>query len=131
MWKCPVCGREFSRRNQSHYCGDAPKNVREYILIQEESKRRGLTELAGIIASLDGVHESIKWSMPNFYSASAAIQFAAGKNSISLYVGEEALELFRDRLQGLSYRKAALYLPYDCPLPKELIAGIAEWVLKL
>ena len=27
MWKCPKCGREFARANQSHYCGEKPLTV--------------------------------------------------------------------------------------------------------
>lgn len=33
MWKCPKCGREFSRQDQSHYC-DKPKTIDEYINTQ-------------------------------------------------------------------------------------------------
>ncbi len=22
MWKCPKCGREFKKKEQSHYCGE-------------------------------------------------------------------------------------------------------------
>ena len=29
-WKCPKCGREFSRQNQDHYC-IKPQNIDEYI----------------------------------------------------------------------------------------------------
>ena len=38
MWKCPKCGREFKKKEQSHYCGEKPNNIDEYILSQEEDK---------------------------------------------------------------------------------------------
>lgn len=37
MWKCPKCGREFARANQSHYCGEKPLTVDEYIAQQPEA----------------------------------------------------------------------------------------------
>lgn len=27
MWKCPKCGREFKKKEQSHYCGEKPKTI--------------------------------------------------------------------------------------------------------
>ena len=42
MWKCPKCGRAFRNTNQSHYCGNAPATVDEYILAQDEAIREQL-----------------------------------------------------------------------------------------
>ena len=42
MWKCPKCGREFKNVNQSHYCGEKPKTIEEYILSQDEEKQSDL-----------------------------------------------------------------------------------------
>ena len=39
MWKCPKCGREFKKKGQSHYCGEKPKTIDEYILSQDEDKQ--------------------------------------------------------------------------------------------
>lgn len=38
MWKCPKCGREFKKKEQSHYCGEKSKNIDEYIVRQEDCK---------------------------------------------------------------------------------------------
>lgn len=27
MWKCPKCGREFKKKEQSHYCREKPKTI--------------------------------------------------------------------------------------------------------
>ena len=35
MWKCPKCGREFKKKGHSHYCGEKPKTIDEYILSQD------------------------------------------------------------------------------------------------
>lgn len=37
-WKCPGCGREFSRQGQDHDCL-RPQTIDEYIAAQEEEIR--------------------------------------------------------------------------------------------
>ena len=55
------------------------------------------------------------------------IQFAASKRHIGLYPGPEAVELFQDKLAGYETSKGTIRLPYQEPLPLELIAEIAKW----
>lgn len=38
MWTCLKCGREFTKQNQDHYCGKAPKTIDEYMAGQTLSK---------------------------------------------------------------------------------------------
>ena len=45
MWKCPKCGREFQKKEQSHYCGEKPKTIDEYT----ESGRTYLLEYAYLL----------------------------------------------------------------------------------
>lgn len=67
MWTCPKCGREFSRKNQGHYCGKAPESVEEYIELQIPEAREHITELRRIIRSCtSGITERIAWSMPTY-----------------------------------------------------------------
>ena len=44
-WKCPKCGREFSRQNQDHYCVK-PQNIDEYIAAQDEKYKPRLMEIS-------------------------------------------------------------------------------------
>ncbi len=130
MWICPKCGRKFQRQNQGHYCGNTPANVEEYIVVQDQKYQERLTELVMIIRDIaPGSTEQIKWSMPCFQSDTGSIQFAACKKWISLYIGADVIEKFHDNLEGLSYKKDALYLPYDKSLPVELIKNIIRWRL--
>lgn len=55
------------------------------------------------------------------------IQFAIFRNHIGLYPGPEAVAVFADRLQEYRTSKGAIQLPYDRPLPLELIGDIARW----
>ena len=128
MWKCPDCGREFVRREQSHYCGAKPASIDEYIDRQDEALRSKLRELRDIIrAAIPEAAETITWSMPNWKGRRNVIQFAVSKNHIGLYPGEEAVEHFAVELSGFKTSKGNIHLPIDKPLPVGLIADIAIW----
>ena len=43
-WKCPRCGREFSKQNQDHYCVK-PQNIDDYISMQDEQYQSVLREV--------------------------------------------------------------------------------------
>ena len=65
MWKCPKCGREFKKKGQSHYCGEKPKTIDEYILSQDEDKQEDLRYIRQILRSaLPEAEERISWSIP-------------------------------------------------------------------
>ena len=55
------------------------------------------------------------------------IHFACFQKHIGLYPGPEAVEEFREQLSGYKTSKGAIHLPYDKPLPVELIQSIAKW----
>ena len=130
MWICPKCGREFRRTNQSHYCGEAPGTVLEYIALQSAQARPHLTELRSILLhSVPGVSERIAWSMPYYEKDGKSISFSACKNHVSLYAGEEAIQAFSPELKGLVTKKSAVYFPYDTVLPVGLIEKLVKWCL--
>ena len=124
MWTCPKCGREFKRTNQGHYCGKAPESVEAYIASQMPQAQPHCTELRELIRhSVPKIHERIAWSMPLFEKGLLSISFAACKKHISLYLDTEIIERLRPQLNGFEIKKNALYLPYDRPLPKELLGN--------
>ena len=100
-WKCPKCGRTFSRQDQPHYCGK-PKTVEEYIETQDEAvrPRRNI------------------------------IHFAAAKKHIGIYPGGEATTVFAEALTGMDVSKGTIRLPHDQELPAALIDKIARWCYK-
>ncbi len=131
MWECPKCGRTFKKTNQDHYCGPAPASIEEYIERQPEEAQPYLRQINNALkAALPDVVEKISWSMPTYWKKRNLIQFAAFKNHIGLYPGPEAVETFAGRLQEYKTSKGAIQLPYDKPLPLELIAEIAKWCEK-
>ena len=101
MWKCPKCGREFKKKGQSHYCGEKPKTIDEYILNQDEDKQEDLRYIRQILYSaLPEAEERISWSMPTYWKGHNIIHFAASKKHIGLYPGPAAVVQFS---KGLPY----------------------------
>ncbi|MBQ6452022.1 MAG: DUF1801 domain-containing protein [Solobacterium sp.] len=127
MWKCPKCGRQFKKTGQSHYCGK-PGNVDEYIGMCDEDIRTYLQQVRDVIREvLPDVEETISWGMPTYRRKQNLIHFAANRNHIGIYPGEEAVEAFADRLEGLSHDKGTIRISLKEPLPLELIRDIASW----
>ena len=127
MWKCPKCGREFKNQDQGHYC-IKPESIDQYIEFQDEEVRPYLQAIHKAIRdAIPDAQEKISWSMPTFWKKRNLIQFAASKRHIGLYPGPEAVEAFQDRLSDYETSKGTIRLPYQDPLPLELIADIAKW----
>ena len=128
MWICPKCGRTFKKQEQSHYCGKAPETVEEYISYQPEEVRQYLLEIREALrAALPEAEERISWSMPTYWKKQNLIQFAGFKKHAGLYPGPEAVQEFSGRLKEYKTSKGAIQLPYDRPVPTELISDIAKW----
>ena len=128
MWTCPKCGRTFKKQNQDHYCGKAPETIDEYIAAQPEEIRQYLKEVRNVLhAALPEAEERISWSMPTFWKKHNIIQFAGFKKHIGLYPGSEAVLEFAEQLKAYKTSKGTIQLPYNKPLPLELIGEIAAW----
>ncbi|MBR0342807.1 MAG: DUF1801 domain-containing protein [Oscillospiraceae bacterium] len=126
-WKCPKCGREFSRQGQDHYCVK-PQTIDEYIAAQDEKNRPGLNRIRTIIqTAIPDAEERISWSMPTYWKGRNIIHFAAFKKHIGLYPGDEAVVAFSDQLNGFVVSKGTICLPYGQELPEALIGKIARW----
>ena len=126
-WKCPKCGRVFQRQNQDHYCAK-PQSIDEYISAQEEKYQPRLREIRTILKNaLPEAEERISWSMPTYWKGRNIIHFAAAKKHLGIYPGGEATEAFAEELSDYDISKGTIRIPYDQPLPVELIGKIAKW----
>lgn len=128
LWKCPQCGRKFQHQDQDHFCGDPPQTMDAYITSYPEEVGARLRLLRDALReALPGAQERISWGMPTYWQGRNIIHFAAFKNHIGIYPGEEAMRQFADRLAGYKTSKGALQLPHSKPLPVELVVEIAVW----
>ena len=126
-WKCPKCGREFSRQNQDHCCVK-PKDIDEYIATQDETIQPVLKEIRSIFrTALPEATEKISWSMPTYWKGRNIIHFAASKKHLGVYPGDEAISVFADELSRYDVSKGTIRLSYDEPLPVDLLKKIARW----
>lgn len=128
MWVCPKCGRSFKNTNQSHYCGEKPKTIDEYISAQDEEQQVYLSQVRKAIhEAIPEAEEKISWSMPTFWRQHNIIHFAANKKHIGIYAGTQAVIEFAEQLSSYKTSKGAIQIPYEEPMPLELIAQIALW----
>ncbi len=126
MWKCPKCGREFSRQAQDHYCVK-PENIDEYIAAQNEAIQPRLREIRSLIRSaIPDAEERISWSMPTYWKGRNLIHFAASKKHLGLYPGDDVVAHFADELKDYDVSKGTIRLSYEADLPAELIQRIAR-----
>ena len=130
MWKCPKCGREFQKKEQSHYCGEKPGTIEEYILSQDEDKREDLRCLRQILqGALPEAEERISWSMPTYWKEHNILHFAASKKHIGFYPGPAAVEQFSEELKGYKTDKGTIRIPYG-GIDAGLIEKIAKWCVE-
>ncbi len=127
MWKCPKCGRSFSREGQGHYCGKI-ETIDQYIEEQDEAVRAYLNEIRRIIRSaIPQAQEKISWSMPTYWKGKNLIHFAASKKHLGIYPGGEATTVFAEELKAYDTSKGTIRIPWKEPLPRDLIGKIALW----
>ena len=129
-WKCPKCGREFSRQNQDHYCVK-PQSIDEYIAAQDEKFQLRLREIREVLRNaLPDAEERISWSMPTYWKGRNIIHFAASKKHLGIYPGPEPIEAFKKELEPYVASKGAIRFPYD-HVDYDLIARIAAYACQV
>ena len=128
MWQCPKCGRDFKNQNQSHYCGDKPSTIDEYIAAQPKSIRAVLEKIRKTIRkAAPKAIEKISWSMPTFWQGENIIHFAAFKKHIGIYPGDLGNIPFEQQLASYKTTKGAIQFPLDKPIDYDLIADITKY----
>lgn len=111
---------EPSKTTIDSYIAEQPMNVRPILNQIWDTLQK----------TLPNAEERISWGMPTYRGKHNIIHFAAHKKHIGLYPGEKAVAYFANRLSEYRTSKGAVQLPYDKPIPLELIAEIAKWCYK-
>jgi uncharacterized protein YdhG (YjbR/CyaY superfamily) len=105
-----------------------PATIAAYI---QAAPREGQPHLRKLYAILRGVapeaEETIKWGNPFFVEPRFLFAFSAHKAHLSFAPSAAALAAFGKELGKHKTTKHMLQIPYDQPLPEELLKRIAEF----
>jgi uncharacterized protein YdhG (YjbR/CyaY superfamily) len=100
------------------YIEQFPPEIREILINVRETIRENAPD----------AEERISWGMPTFWQGKNLIHFAAQKQHIGIYPGEDGVKAFESKLNeaGYKYSKGAIQFPYSRPIPYGLIAEITR-----
>ncbi len=99
------------------YISGFPAEIQEKLI----ALRRFISECA------PEAKEKISWGMPTFDLFGNLIHFAAFKNHIGIYPGENGVAVFKDRLTEYKTSKGAIQIPNTKPIPYDLIREIVKF----
>jgi uncharacterized protein YdhG (YjbR/CyaY superfamily) len=107
---------------------DKLKSIDEYIANAPSEHRRGLEEIRVILAGVaPDATEAIKWGAPVFEHDRILFSFKGSKKHLTFMPTRTALEAFREELEGYETGTDTVMIPWDQPLPKDLIRRMAEF----
>ena len=111
--------------------GKHPTTIAAYI---RAAPREGQPHLRRLYAILKRVapaaQEAIKWGTPFFVEPRFLFAFSAHKAHCNFAPTAAALEAFRKELEKHKTTKRFLQIPYNKPLPQDLVRKIAEYSLR-
>ncbi|MDD3383861.1 MAG: DUF1801 domain-containing protein [Bacilli bacterium] len=108
------------------------KTVEEYFLQFDGDVRQKLITIRACILSVDpSLEEKMSWNMPTYFKKVNIIHFSANKNHIGIYPAARAIEKFKNKLKEYKTSKGAIQIPYDKPIPSELIKDLVRYNLKI
>jgi len=107
--------------------GKRPATIAEYI---RAAPREGQPHLRRLYAILKGVApkagETIKWGTPFFVEPRFLFAFSGHKAHCNFVPTAAALRAFRRELEKHRTTRGMLQIPYDKPLPENLVRRMAE-----
>jgi len=107
-----------------------PTTIAEYIRAAPRAGQPHLRRLYAILKSVaPEAEETIKWGTPFFVEPRFLFAFSAYKAHLDFAPSEAALQAFRKELEKHKTTKNYLQIPYDKPLPANLIRRIAKYRL--
>ena len=104
------------------------RSIEEYISSQNKEIQPFLMSLTTVLRkAIEDYEEKILWSMPYIGKGGRFISYAANKDKVSLYVGEEKSAHFSSRTGKMKSRKSAVYHPYSEPFDEAIIRDLVRW----
>lgn len=104
-----------------------PTTIDEYIATAPEQAREKLHELRALLREVaPNATEAIKWGQPVLEEKRILFSFSAYKDHLNFMPTRSGLAPFKKELAAYKTGRDTIQLPYDKPLPRELIRKIAE-----
>jgi uncharacterized protein YdhG (YjbR/CyaY superfamily) len=108
-----------------------PATIAEYIRLAPRAGQPHLRKLHAILKSVaPDAEEAIKWGMPFFVDPRFVFAFSAHKAHCNFAPTPAALNVFRKELEKHKTTKNFLQIPYDEPVPEDLVRKIAKYRLR-
>jgi uncharacterized protein YdhG (YjbR/CyaY superfamily) len=111
--------------------GKRPTTIAEYIRAAPQEARPHLRRLHAILKSVaPEAAEAIKWGVPFFVDPGFLFAFSAHQDHCNFAPTAAALKRFRKELEKHPTTRNFLQIPYDQPVPENLIRRIAKYRLR-
>lgn len=111
---------------------NSPTTIAEYIRAAPREGQPHLRRLYEILKSVaPEAEEAIKWGAPFFVEPRFLLAFSAHKAHLNFTPGADGLEPFHKELKKHKTTKECLQVPYNKPLPEDLVQKIAEYRLRV
>jgi len=108
-----------------------PTTITEYIQAAPRASHQHLRRLYAILKSVaPEAEETIKWGVPFFVEPRFLFSFSAFKSHCVFAPTPAAMKRFRSELKSHKTTKNFLQVPYNQPLPEDLIRKIAEYRIR-
>ena len=108
-----------------------PATIAEYIRAAPREAQPHLRQLYAILKSAaPDAKEVIKWGTPFFVEPRFLFAFSAHKAHCNFAPTAAALKAFRKQLEKHKTTKGSLQIPYNEPLPEDLVRMIADYSLR-
>lgn len=103
-----------------------PSTVDEYIAVAPMQAREKLHEIRAILKEVaPNAKEAIKWGQPLLEEKRILFAYSAHKTHINFMPTRSTVDVFKAELANYTIGRDTIQLPYNQPLPKELIVKIA------
>ena len=106
-----------------------PTTIDEHLASLEDPARSRLAELRALVREeLPAASEAIKWGNPAFLHPRGTILLVISthKAHANFTVTPSAKEAFAAELEGIESGKGSVKLPYDRPIPEDLLRRMAR-----
>lgn len=105
-----------------------PRSVEEYISWYSPEIQEKLEQIRQVLRdALPEAKEVISYHMPAFKTQEVLVYFAVAKHHIGFYPTSSGVTAFQSELAAYQTSKGAIQIPYDQPIPEELIRKIAQF----